>query len=206
MLEQINNDNRQNLCQKVLSITNNHRKSRSEGQVRVNFEAQSNRFGIVPASPLLESAIQGPLQAVAMFTLVLAQCILDTGASRCVICEDRINELLKGVPIWARQLIRKRNSKVGFRFGNNQVSHSAYQLCIPLLWKSTSSVDNVWLVIEVVKGSAPFLFSKQAIKALGGIIDTNEDTCFSRNCIKQFILTRVLLACICLMLVVCVVI
>ncbi|CAE7650873.1 GIP [Symbiodinium sp. CCMP2592] len=47
----------------------------------------------------------------------------------------------------------------------------------PHVNRGTVDRQVLWLGIEVVAGSTPLLFSKRANKQLGGIIDTNDDTC-----------------------------
>ena len=55
-----------------------------------------------------------------------------------------------------------------FVFGNNQSLTSSYRIQIPLL-RHDSTSRKLWLAIEVVPGSTPFLFSKKAFKQFGGI-------------------------------------
>ena len=61
-----------------------------------------------------------------------------------------------------------------FRFGNNQTLDSERRLLLPI---KTGLSHVLWLSIEIVPGRTPLLFSKRAIKQLGGIIDTVQDTC-----------------------------
>ena len=92
--------------------------------------------------------------------------ILDTGASRSVIGDDVLPSLIKSLPLNIRQLICEVPSKVGFRFGNNQVTHSFKQVRIPILRPR----QRIWLVIEVVPTETPFLLSIQKMKTLGAPI------------------------------------
>ena len=46
------------------------------------------------------------------------------------------------------------------------------------LQSAPHSNRRLWLTIEVLPGSTPFLFSKRAFKQLGGILDTTNDSCF----------------------------
>ena len=96
--------------------------------------------------------------------------ILDTGASRSVIGDDVLPSLLKSLPPDVRRLTYETPSKVGFRFGNNQITHSFKQVRIPILRPR----QRIWLVIEVVPNATPFLLSIQTMKTLGAQIDVHQ--------------------------------
>ena len=103
-----------------------------------------------------------------------AHAILDTGASRCIIGTQPLSRLLQRLPSDVRSTVQRRESKIKFRFGNNQTLTSMYRVLLPLYGPNC---EKVWLGVEVVEGTTPFLFSKRAFKQLGGILDTNTDTC-----------------------------
>ena len=107
--------------------------------------------------------------------------ILDTGASRSVIGSDNVPRVLQKLPSSIRQMVREVPSCVGFRFGNNQVSHSFKQLQIPLI----HGRRRIWLLIEVVPKATPFLLSIKAMKSLGANIDLANNTCFLKNLQKS---------------------
>ena len=100
--------------------------------------------------------------------------ILDIGASRSVIGDDVLPYLIKSLPPSVRQLIYEVPSKVGFRFGNNQITHSFKQVRIPILRPR----QRIWLVIEVVPNATPFLLSIQTMKTLGAQIDLSTNECY----------------------------
>ena len=102
--------------------------------------------------------------------------ILDTGASRCIIGEKILQQLRQHLPSEIDSQVKQVPSSVTFRFGNNQSLTSSYRIQIPLL-RHDSTSRKLWLAIEVVPGSTPFLFSKKAFKQLGGILDTTKDQC-----------------------------
>ena len=110
--------------------------------------------------------------------------ILDTGASRCVIGEKIWNQLLHRFPSSLQKQVRRLESQVRFRFGNNQSLTSQCKMQIPLANQQTGR--RLWLSIEVVPGSTPFLFSKRAFKQLGGILDTTNDSCTLQRLGKTF--------------------
>ena len=58
--------------------------------------------------------------------------ILDTGASRCVIGEKNWQQLASRLPSDLQNKIRKYPNKVKFRFGNNYILQSEYQVQLPL--------------------------------------------------------------------------
>ena len=100
--------------------------------------------------------------------------ILDTGASRSVIGIDHVPALLQKLPENARSRVKEKPSKIGFRFGNNQVSYSFKQLQIPLIQGKLK----IWLLVEVVPKATPFLLSIRAMKSLGAVIDLGKSTCY----------------------------
>ena len=113
--------------------------------------------------------------------------ILDTGASRCVIGEKTWQLLLRQLPDKIQSQVRRLDSRVSFRFGNNQSLTSVCKMQIPLANSVTGR--KLWLSIEVVPGSTPFLFSKRAFKQLGGILDTTRDVCILQRLSKTLSLT-----------------
>ena len=100
--------------------------------------------------------------------------ILDTGASRSVIGSDNVPAVLRKLPENVRCHVREKPSKIGFRFGNNQVEYSFKQIQIPLM----QGKHKIWLLIEVVPKATPFLLSIKAMKSLGALIDLANNTCF----------------------------
>ena len=111
--------------------------------------------------------------------------ILDTGASRCIIGEKVLQQLRKHLPPEIDSQVKQVPSSVTFRFGNNQSLTSSYRIQIPLL-RHDNTPRKLWLAIEVVPGSTPFLFSKKAFKQLGGILDTTKDQCILQRLNRVF--------------------
>ena len=103
--------------------------------------------------------------------------ILDTGASRSVIGQDHVPAMLQKLPASVRDQVVEKPSRVGFRFGNNQVAYSYKQLRIPLVHKGI----RIWLLIEVVPKATPFLLSIKTMKSLGAMIDLGQNTCFLKT-------------------------
>ena len=103
--------------------------------------------------------------------------ILDTGASRSVIGNDHVPFVLQKLPASVREQVRECPSKVGFRFGNNQIAYSFKQLQIPLMHQK----QRIWLLIEVVPKATPFLLSIKTMKSLGANIDLSQNTCYLKT-------------------------
>ena len=116
--------------------------------------------------------------SVALLSTSPVEAILDTGASRCVMGHRLLEPFLSQLGDRVRDSVRVTRSAVKFRFGNNQTLDSTKRVLVPI-----RTVDHqvLWLGIEIVPGNTPLLFSKRAIKQLGGIIDTTQDTCCLRR-------------------------
>ena len=133
----------------------------------VNQPRMPEKLEYLPEMAILQSSEEKPAHA-----------ILDIGASRCIIGSQPLSRLLQRLPPDVRSTVQQRNSKIKFRFGNNQTLTSMYRILLPL---HGPTCEKVWLGVEVVNGATPFLFSKRAFKQLGGILDTNTDTCHLRR-------------------------
>ena len=123
------------------------------------------------------------LHALQVAEDTMSHAILDTGASRCVIGSQILNQLLQRLPKDVRSTVQQKPSQIKFRFGNNQTLTSKYRVLVPL---NGSSHERVWLRVEVVDGMTPFLFSKRAFKQLGGILDSTRDVCTFTRLQKSF--------------------
>ena len=106
------------------------------------------------------------------------EAILDTGASRCVMGKGLLQTFVGQLSDSVRSKVRVQKSAIRFRFGNNQTLLSDCRILLPF---GTTDHRILWLGIEVVPGRTPLLFSKRAIKQLGGIINTVTDVCELRR-------------------------
>lgn len=120
---------------------------------------------------------------VALQSATTVEAILDTGASRCVMGHLLLDQFLSQLSDKVRSMVRVTKSSVRFRFGNNQTLVSSKRLLVPI---RTLDHQVLWLGVEIVPGSTPLLFSKRAIKQLGGVIDTTTDSCCLRRLRKTF--------------------
>ena len=110
--------------------------------------------------------------------------ILDTGASRSVIGAENVPLVLQKLPAATRAQVREVPSKVGFRFGNNQIEYSFKQLQIPLMHGS----QRIWLLVEVVPKATPFLLSIKTMKSLGATIDLGSSQCHLKKLNRSLVL------------------
>ena len=85
--------------------------------------------------------------------------IIDTGASKSVIGEKRVSDLLASLKPKHRQLVKWQGSETVFRFGNNGTLKSLSAIYVPFGAK--------WFRIEVVQGWTPFLISNAFLRFLG---------------------------------------
>ena len=92
------------------------------------------------------------------------EAVIDTGASRSVIGEERLGDLIQHVTRQAGWPIKKVSSNVQFRFGNSGTLQSRFAICIPRQQKG-------WIRVEVVPGRTPFLISNVVLKEMGILID-----------------------------------
>ena len=106
------------------------------------------------------------------------EAILDTGASRCVMGKSLLQTFIGQLSDSVRSKVRFQKSAIRFRFGNNQTLLSDRRVLLPF---RTTDHQVLWLGIEVVPGRTPLLFSKKAIKQLGGVINTITDVCELRR-------------------------
>ena len=102
-----------------------------------------------------------------MVTTVGAEGVLDTGASRTVIGDKRVKQLLQGLSKECRDNARKVASDVKFRFGNSGTLSSKHAM---LLLASDSS----WVRVEVIPGNTPLLISNRLLRDLDAVIHVRD--------------------------------
>ena len=108
--------------------------------------------------------------------------ILDTGAIRTVIGEQKVASLLQTLPEWARSKVYWHESQTVFRFGNNDTLRAVGALFVPL--------GTQWLKIEVVSGNTPFSISNAFLRAFRATIDMSTDRLRIPTWQKVFELSR----------------
>ena len=102
--------------------------------------------------------------------------IIDTGASKTVIGQGKIKELLRSLPSEVQKKVSWKSSETMFRFGNNAILPSIGAVYIPF--------GKRWLRIEVVEGETPFLLSNSFLKAI------DADVCTSNSSLRLNQLSR----------------
>jgi hypothetical protein len=98
--------------------------------------------------------------------------VLDLGASQTVVGSEQVPELLANLPEWVRQRTRRCPCNLTFRFGNHQTLASRHALVLPLGQQTFR--------IAVVEGKTPCLISNTFLKGLKAVIDTEQETLYSR--------------------------
>ena len=108
---------------------------------------------------------------------------IDTGCVSTVSGKETINKILRDMPERAKKLIKFSKSDKKFRFGGGERRASLGHYAIPI---SIGDGHNIILYTDVVDAPIPCLVSMAAIKAAGGVINTNDDsiTLFGRVRIK----------------------
>ena len=108
--------------------------------------------------------------------------VVDLGASQTVIGSEQVPELLSNLPDWVRAKTRRCQCNLTFRFGNHQTLSSRHALVLPLGSQSFR--------IAVVEGKTPFLISNAFLKGLKAVIDTDQETLYSRQLARYFSLQK----------------
>ena len=91
--------------------------------------------------------------------------IIDTGASKTVIGQKKIDALIRSLPSTIRAKLHWGKSATTFRFGNDGTLASLGALYVPL--------GSRWMRIEVVSGGTPFLLSNAFLKSLAADVCTS---------------------------------
>eukprot|EP00435_Cladocopium_sp_Y103_P052793 s935_g16.t1 len=99
--------------------------------------------------------------------------VVDLGASQTVIGSEQVPDLLAQLPEWVKQQTRRCACHLVFRFGNHQTLVSKHALVLPL--------GQLTFRIAVVEGRTPFLISSAFLKGLKAVIDTDQETLYSRT-------------------------
>ena len=93
-----------------------------------------------------------------------------------------LSRFIRQLDALVRARVKVMPRGVKFRFGNNQTRVSQTRILLPL----QAEYNELWLSIEGVPGSTPFLLSKKALQQLGGVIDTNTCHLERLHCILYF--------------------
>lgn len=99
--------------------------------------------------------------------------IIDTGASRSVIGQQRVKNLMQGLPLDIQKKAHWGKSETVFRFGNNGTLGSIGALYLPF--------GDRWLRLEVVKGNTPFLLSNAFLQATAADVRSATSELFFRE-------------------------
>eukprot|EP00435_Cladocopium_sp_Y103_P045324 s1858_g13.t1 len=92
--------------------------------------------------------------------------ILDTGATKTVMGSQFVSSFLQALNPEIRKQVQRSSCDVVFRYGNQGTLNSTHAMVIP--------VCGLRLKIAVVPGATPFLISNTLLRALGAVVDTNQ--------------------------------
>lgn len=108
--------------------------------------------------------------------------IVDLGASQTVIGSTQVPELLAQLPEQIRSQVKRTSCNLVFRFGNHQTLNSRHALVFPL--------RDQWFRIAIVPGKTPFLLSSAFLKGIKAVIDTDQETMWSKMLNRHLQVTR----------------
>ena len=108
--------------------------------------------------------------------------VVDLGASQTVIGSKQVPDLLRQIPEWVRSRVRRQSCHLVFRFGNHQTLVSRHALMLPL--------GNQFFRIAVVEGNTPFLISSSFLKGIQAVIDTEQETMWSKSLNRHLKVSR----------------
>lgn len=101
------------------------------------------------------------------------QAVVDTGCGRAIIGEDNLNPLREALSATGETVEEiVMDSPAKFRYGDGSVNSAKALVVVP--WKVGKY--KILLRVHVVPGGTPFLMSKPAMKMLGAIINTVNDS------------------------------
>ena len=98
--------------------------------------------------------------------------VVDLGATKTVIGNQLVPELLSGLDHDIRKRVGRCKCSVTFRFGNQSTLTSTHALVLP--------VGNLLLKVAVVPGATPFLLSNTLLRAIRAVIDTGRQKLISK--------------------------
>ena len=108
--------------------------------------------------------------------------VVEIGASQTVIGDKQVPELLSQLPSEIRQQVRQVKCNLVFRFGNHQTLVSKRAILMPL--------GKVSFRIAIVPGQTPFLLSNSFLKGIKAVIDTDDETLWSKLLQKNLQINR----------------
>ena len=108
--------------------------------------------------------------------------VVDLGASQTVIGDRQVQELLYNLPTWVQSQVKRQPCHLVFRFGNHQTLVSQRALVMPL--------GDQQFRIAVVPGNTPFLISSAFLKGIKAVIDTDEETLWSKTMQRELKIHR----------------
>ena len=119
--------------------------------------------------PVVPKPVEFP--EVALFASHSSFGVVDLGATKTAIGSDNVVELLNNLHPKVRDVIERCPCHITFRFGNHGTLQSQQALVIPFA--------GFRLKVAVVPGATPFLLSNTLLRAIGAVIDTDQNRLWS---------------------------
>ena len=124
-----------------------------------------------------ETRIEKPEEPI-LFASQGSSGIVDLGASLSVIGKNQFEELCQSLPEHILSRMKEAPCAVNFRFGNDSTVIGDRAIYFP--------VQQHWIKVVVVPSNTPFLIANSVFRSLGAVIDTENNTVFSRSCVEAF--------------------
>ncbi len=97
--------------------------------------------------------------------------VVDLGATKTVIGSELLQDLIESLRPEVRNRLSRCPCSITFRFGNHGLLQSTHALVVP--------IQGYQLKVAIVPGSTPFLISSTLLRAIGAVIDTNENSIYA---------------------------
>ena len=114
--------------------------------------------------------------------------ILDTACTSSVCGDPWISRFIASLPETARKRVKKIDTQTKFVFGDGKSSWSKYKIRLPV----EICTVRCFIVVDVIDGNLPLLFSKSAMKRMKAVIDTINDAVpvFDQKTPNEMLITK----------------
>ena len=153
------------LARRLLMI---HRTCRTPSCAPPGASSEAQGPATAPKQAVLRRSKPSPIIPEAILVATVGtEGVLDTGASRTVLGDQRVREVISGLAAECRGRVRKIASDVTFRFGNSGTLTSKFALLLP-------TSEDTWVRVEVIPGNTPLLISNRLLRDLDAVIHVKE--------------------------------
>ena len=113
------------------------------------------------------------LTAEAFFVSHGSSGIVDLGASMSVIGNKQFHDLCSALPMSIKSRMKEAPCQVSFRFGNDSTATGRKAVFFP--------IGSQWIKVIVVPSNTPFLIANNVFRALGAVIDTQDNLIYFKK-------------------------